>query len=754
MFQRPPPRLIDLLARLGLANEAQVVSLGGRAARLARGLPTFESVWIDALAQARVLTHFQAEQINAGRGEQLRVGAYVLCRPVDWPHFAAGYLAREIPTGHPVRLTLIEASAARKIDILAPLEALAARAGDLEHPALAPVTCVGAEGKCRFVISRWVEGLTPAEWLVRQGRTKPEIVLEVARQMLAGLVLLEQRGLCHGDIGAGSLILTHEGQAVLLQPGLRAIVRPEEGFAQVDLRPEAYDYLAPERVAEGRPPTVRSDAFSCGALWWHMLAGRPPLGTGGAIHRMRAGQEGRIPELAQFVPNVPRRLAEAIAACLSRDATRRPESMARLANVLGTSGPSDRRTLARSLSGAERPSSVLVRSARQATTSSRGSAWITAAAVALVVIGTLTATFWQFTRPRRGDSAAIARGVVSSSATPVVSGNMAQASSAPSPTSSHAPEPAKASGPADLVLEPGAVRWPAARLLPGQKVRGSSGERTQVQVPSEGLRIDVDHLQVEDVDFVGAGQKDLGPPPALIRLQAEGAQFRGCTFQGPATRVAIAWQLGQAESASALSMPSGRVRLVNCVIHGVDTALDCRSRAAMAVELDNVLHVEAGPLVRLNDCPSVEETLVVVMSQVTLRESGPLVECRYEQIGLQPGAITIRANECVAWLAANAGLLAFVGPERPDRILAVVRWTGQGSLVGPAVPLAVWQRAEGDRQPLDESALAMHGLVRSEAAFVGAPQAGPAASRLTRWQVPLRSPDPPGIDPVGLPGGH
>jgi hypothetical protein len=36
--------------------------------------------------------------------------------------------------------------------------------------------------------------------------------------------------------------------------------------------------------------------------------------------------------------------------------------------------------------------------------------------------------------------------------------------------------------------------------------------------------------------------------------------------------------------------------------------------------------------------------------------------------------------------------------------------------------------------------------VRSDVQFAGAVESGPQACRIVRWQAPLRSPDPPGID--------
>ena len=76
MQDLPPAQLVEMLERLGLATAVQVARIGPRVRRLAGDLPQFESIWVDALAQARVLTPFQAEEINAGRAPSLRVGPY------------------------------------------------------------------------------------------------------------------------------------------------------------------------------------------------------------------------------------------------------------------------------------------------------------------------------------------------------------------------------------------------------------------------------------------------------------------------------------------------------------------------------------------------------------------------------------------------------------------------------------------------------------------------------------------------------
>ena len=71
--------------------------------------------------------------------------------------------------------------------------------------------------------------------------------------------------------------------------------------------------------------------------------------------------------------------------------------------------------------------------------------------------------------------------------------------------------------------------------------------------------------------------------------------------------------------------------------------------------------------------------------------------------------------------------------------------------VSPETVIAAWRGSDGREEVLDDASVSIAGLVRSKVGFAGDAGSGPAASRIIRWQVPLRSTDPPGIDPARLP---
>jgi len=760
--------LIDLLSRLGV-SEAQVAAIAPRAGRLARGLPLFESVWVDALAQARLLSGYQAAEINAGRGESLRVGPYIVWQPLEWPLYAGSFRARNAATGAWVRLVVAQKPVGSAADCLRPLETLAARSSTLQSDEIAPITAAGADGDRRWAVSPWVEGCSASEWLIHNGRFPPEVVLEVARQTAERLAALEKSGLAHGDLGTQGLILRRGGEVAIVQPGLRAVLRPEEGYAHGELAPEAYDYLAPERVTEGTPPNAASDLYACGCTWWHMLTGRPPLAGGTALAKLRSAQIAAIPEVRRFAADTPPTLVAAIAACTSREPKRRPESMARLAALLGPSTRTGRAALARCLVDYRRKGPNWLQTAGLLQTSPSASLRVAMAAGLLVALAALAIPLgYAWTNLRIGNHRALAsgaspahdKGEVSPSAVrrPLSTSTSVVPATAVTPL----PDSPQEDGPPELVLSgERPILAESLILRPGQCVRAARGRRSSVVIRGDGLRVAVENVSFTNVDFVWKPSDRARAAPAsmasIIRLEAGHAEFHGCRFQsapGMGRRpIAIRWTHPAVRSEAALSLPSGRVEMSDCVFRDVETGIDCHTIGTTAVEVSNSLYLGSGAMIRVDHCPAVDEPLVVVISRLTLRESGPLLECSYGEVPAQPGSISVRARQCALLPAAGNPLLRFRGQEAPDRLLGNTQWTGQDSLVGPKTPVAAWYPPEGTGRILDDSVVAIEGLVRSEVGFAGNAQSEAAASRIIRWQVPLHSPDPPGLDPDTLPDG-
>ena len=77
-MRSPSDNLLQLISELQLCTQQDVAACEATVRLLCRDLPDFDSVWIDALAQRRVLTPWQAQVLQSPAPHQLRVGQYVL----------------------------------------------------------------------------------------------------------------------------------------------------------------------------------------------------------------------------------------------------------------------------------------------------------------------------------------------------------------------------------------------------------------------------------------------------------------------------------------------------------------------------------------------------------------------------------------------------------------------------------------------------------------------------------------------------
>jgi hypothetical protein len=277
-------------------------------------------------------------------------------------------------------------------------------------------------------------------------------------------------------------------------------------------------------------------------------------------------------------------------------------------------------------------------------------------------------------------------------------------------------------------------------------------------VPYAGWQVDVDKIRFENVDFT-IGMHVPKPPAepaamAMIRLSVSQVEFRGCTFSAPQASwdavTAIDWCDAPARSERQWKLAVSQMRLTDCVFDRLTAGVRCARRGTVAVEIQNTLSLTAGPFIQFDRALHQEETLRLALSQVTLRDSGPLLQYA---LGRSPpaGQIEIQTDRCVLVPLGQTPLvnLAFDGPSRP--LAGTLRWSGQGSLLGPQTLFGAETLSDGTSRPLDDSEISVAGLVRSRINFAGDAGGGPAASRASHWQAPLATADPPGIDARRLP---
>lgn len=788
MGETAPAEFVELLTTLGLASADQIRGVRGRVRRMTRDLPRFDSVWLDALVQTRAITRFQAAEINAGRGLKLQIGPFVLCQPIGRPGYVSTYRARDIVTREEVRLAVVRVGKAQHGATMSQLEAHIRGSTEIiapiDQPGIVSHHRCGAEGEFVWAASPWIEGHPAAPWMAYHGRFPPEAVLEIARQVLTGLLAWEQAGLLHSDLAASQLLIDAGGTVRVTGGGLRGIVRPDEmtqDAGERELPAEVFDYVAPERFAPYEPATTASDLFAFGCLNWHLLTGRPPLAGATLAAKMQSAQKGRFADVRSLAPDTPQQLATVIAACMRLLPAERPQSFAEIADALGPSTHKGKILLAQCILRTGQAPARLIDTIQKKRRTSDKPLWVAAVAGSLLVLAVATWPQWGPKLPL-GDLAAAVSGpqkaikpspnsedrkgkasqteLAKASRPSTALPNETQNRSAPPVTfpvqqATFAQPVAPAHETKEMPLGNGAVHAGKIVLRPGQIVRGGAdGRRTRVVVPRGGWPIRVENLRFENIDFEFEAARAVKneSPPAMLQLQALQAEFRGCSFTGSGDQTtasaAITWSLPPGVVASDDQLPPvGKLRFGDCIFQDVAAAIDNQLPGSASLEWANSLHLGPGPMLRWNRWPRSDETLALSLNHVTLRGAQGLVELAVNDETAEiasAGRVIVRGEGCAFAPTTGGGMILFSGAKPTPKLLRSLEWSGQGSVLARESALLVWKNgARGEALP--EEGVQVAGLVRSAIEFAGVPRAGAAANQAVRWLVPLQSPDPPGI---------
>ena len=665
----------------------------------------------------------------------------VLCHIAHECGYTTVYKAEDCESHEPFRLAVFSPESAPPAVSLPSIEKLIAL-GQRMPELSCLVTSAGQDRARLWAAAPWVDGTSLAEWMLHHGRFPPDIVLEIARSMLRDLAAMERFGLVHGDIRVENVLLLPDGAICLPLPGLRAIARPHEGVAFGNVSPEACGTLAPERVVRDAPPTVSSDLFACGCVWWQLLCGRPPLGGGDTLARLRAAQTAAIDDFRRWATDVPTPLAEAITACLQKDPRKRPGSIAALSGQLGSLGRSGRQAIVRCLSAAARPQAPWLQ-AKRARAAKKHPHLMTAATLLVLAIVAVAWPLWVAAN-RPHTVASTSEKVKIRPIGPVSLVNDSHERARQRSAMSRQQEPtvvqagyAEPLALSNILLLPAGGIIPAdnLHLKPGQIVRASKG-RARVAVPMQGLEVLPDRVTFENIDFVAdnslAMVADAGGT-ALIHVAGPECAFVGCSFQSgsgrPELTTAILVVHGAASGATN-ALPSARVRIKDCVFRRVAAAVESSGRGALALEMVNSLHLGPGPMVRLGRCPAPDEPLRIALSQVTLRDASAAVELRDEvpSSDAHVGEVDVDAAGCVFALPDDAAVFLLACERPPLQLLQGVKWTGRGSVVGPRVAFARWQRPNTQSKVVNDATLSISGLVRGRIDFAGPCDGNPSSS--------------------------
>lgn len=232
---------------------------------------------------------------------------------------AAGEVWRgvERATGTPVAVKRLRPGHADDRDATAAFLAEAETLTVLDHPSVIRLRDLVSDGGGYAIVLDLVHGLDLRRRLTADGPAPPAAASELVAQAAAALAYLHGRGVVHGDVKPGNILVPADGAPVRLADfGLSR--RTGGGGAPTHATPE---YVAPELVAGG-PPSPAADMYALGVTLFEALCGRSPYRGGTSLEIML-----RHATCAPVRPDgMPLALWRVIEECLRKDPQRRPRA--------------------------------------------------------------------------------------------------------------------------------------------------------------------------------------------------------------------------------------------------------------------------------------------------------------------------------------------------------------------------------------------------------------------------------------------
>jgi serine/threonine protein kinase len=286
------------------------------------------------------------EQNNFLLDEQI-ASNYKIVRPLGRGAMGSVYLAEQIHVGRRlVALKVLNRECASNPTVIKRFESEAASAGLIHHRNVVTIYESRMTGSGHlFVAMEYVHGRSLRQELQQRGTLPLEEVIEIAKQICAGLAAAHKVGIVHRDIKPDNLMLVHdeenEGLTVkILDFGIARL--SESNTMSMQTQPGLIigtpAYLSPEQAAGaiGSQIDSRADIYSLGMVIYEMLAGKVAFASESwmSVVRQQIYDHPPTPNHAKAGLNLPAAIEQIVMRTLEKERENRPQSAVMLAREL------------------------------------------------------------------------------------------------------------------------------------------------------------------------------------------------------------------------------------------------------------------------------------------------------------------------------------------------------------------------------------------------------------------------------------
>ncbi len=301
-------------------------------ADLAETLPSSEDV-TDAPAPLSALQQQPGQELCGQKLHHFRVEAII-----GRGGMGTVYRAHDLSLDRPVALKVIDLSMVAD-DTLRDRFVREARAqARLNHHHVVQIHYIGDQENLCFFAMEIVEGESLDDLLVRGERLPWQLALTRMIAVAEALRLAQEQGIVHRDVKPSNLLVDHSGVVKVADFGLAKWIKEDVKITQEGAVLGTPLYMSPEQ-GQGEATDHRSDIYSMGAAFHHLLVGRPPYTATTPVALVVKHVTQPVPSVRATSPDVPADVAAIIERMMAKEPAERYQSYDDLVEALEAARP-------------------------------------------------------------------------------------------------------------------------------------------------------------------------------------------------------------------------------------------------------------------------------------------------------------------------------------------------------------------------------------------------------------------------------
>ncbi len=227
------------------------------------------------------------------------------------------YIAVDQKLQRNVALKILSGKLREQKDFVARFQREARSVARLNNPHIVQIYYTDTWKGIPYYAMELVDGENLDRLLRREGPLDPDRAIDLMIQASRGLAAAAAQGVIHRDVKPSNMVLDKKGTLKITDFGLARIASSQSSLTLTGAIVGTPYYMSPEQ-GESRPLDYRTDVYSLGASFYHLLTGSPPYEAESPVGIILRHIRDDLPPPDSRNPKIPAALSAVIRKMMSK----------------------------------------------------------------------------------------------------------------------------------------------------------------------------------------------------------------------------------------------------------------------------------------------------------------------------------------------------------------------------------------------------------------------------------------------------